>query len=401
MTAAVVARPQAAPSAMQGIAIPAAVVDKSAFFRRTRRHTQLEETRSVTIQPAASGPSSTRDTITLRRSDILSEITLRISGTLNINIGTGTVASLATWPYGLFRNIGFNANGASSLISARGWTLKAREIAKDEGLSDNGVTQTVGGTSRTNGTLALPTESWGVGQNTGSLTTSTPAVDLVVTIPVAEDGFDLSGAIFLQTSSAELSVVIDWAAITDLFAFTGNGTASFTGTLEVHTTKFEIPAENGAIIVPDLSMFHSLVETSAPVTSTGIDNQTVVVGQGAGKFVLRVIQQLQNGSPNAPVAVTSGNFGLMAWRFGTAETPDQWFNGTALRTANARAYNSDLGGLQGYAVHEFAKAGFRDLVDMGATADLRLVNNVNAGVTLNNAKLWYAVESVYRSGQAA
>jgi hypothetical protein len=396
-----IATPQAAPIAMQGIAIPAAVVDKAGFFRRTRRHTQLEETRAVTIQPAASGPSNTRDTITLRRSDILSEVTLRLTGTLTINIGTGTVASTAAWPYGLFRNIGFNANGASSLISARAWTLKAREIAKDEGLSDNGVTQTIGGTSRNNGTLALPTEAWGVGQNTGSLTTSTPAVDLVVTLPVAEDGFDLSGAIFLQTSSAELSVVIDWAAIGDVFAFTGNGTASFSGTLEVHTTKFEIPTENGAIIVPDLSMFHSLVETSAPVISTGVDASTIVVGQGAGKFVLRVIQQLQNGAVNAPVPVTSANFGLMAWRFGTAETPDQWFNGTALRNSNARAYNSDLGGLQGYAVHEFAKAGFRDLVDMGATADLRLINNVSNSVTLNNAKLWYAVESVYRSGQAA
>jgi hypothetical protein len=30
-----------------------------------------------------------------------------------------------------------------------------------------------------------------------------------------------------------------------------------------------------------------------------------------------------------------------------------------------RAYNTDLGGVLGYGVHEFAKAGFRDLVDMG------------------------------------
>jgi hypothetical protein len=395
-----VAQPKVQSLSMQGIAIPAAVVDKAEFLRRTRRHTQLERSVPVTIQPAASGASNTRDTITLRRSDILSEITLRLTGTLTVNPGTGTAASTAAWPYGVFRNIGFNANGASSLISARGWTLKAREIAKDEGLSDNGVAQTVAGATRTNGTLALPTESWGVGQNTTGLASVTPAVELVVTIPVAEDGFDLSGAIFLQTSSAELSVVIDWAAITDVFALTGNATASFVGALEVHTTKFEIPTENGAIIVPDLSMFHSLVETSAPVMSTGIDNETIVVGQGAGKYVLRVLQQLQNGAPNAPVTVSSANYGLMAWRYGTSETPDQWFSGSALRHNNARQYNSDLGGVQGYAVHEFAKAGFRDLVDMGTTADLRLVNNIQNSVTLTNAKLWYAVESVYRSGQA-
>lgn len=399
MTSAVATRPKVQSLSMQGIAIPAAVVDKKAFLRQTRRHTQLEKSIPVTIQPAASGASNTRDTITLRRSDILGEVSLRLTGTLTVTPGTGTVASTAAWPYGVFRNVGFNANGASSLISARGWTLKAREIAKDEGLSDNGVAQTVAGSAKSNGTLSLPTETWGAGQNTSGLTAG-GAVELLVTIPVAEDLFDLSGAIFLQTSSAELSVVVDWAAITDLFAFTGNGTASFVGTLEVHTTKFEIPTDNGAIIVPDLSMFHSLVETSAPVLSTGIDTETIVVGQGAGKYVLRVIQQLQNGAVNAPLPVSSANFGLMAWRYGTSETPDQWFSGSALRHNNARQYNSDLGGLQGYAVHEFAKAGFRDLVDMGVTSDLRLVNNVSSSVTLNNAKLWYAVESVYRSGQA-
>jgi hypothetical protein len=396
------ATPRVQSLSMQGIAIPAAVVDKKGFMARTRRHSQLEKTLSVTIQPAASGPSNTRDTITLRRSDILSEVNLRLVGTLTVNPGTGTAASTAKWPYGVFRNIGFNANGTSSLISARAWTLKAREMAKDEGLTDRGVTQTVAGSARSNGTLSLASESWGVGQNTTGLTSVTPAVELAVTIPVAEDGFDLSGAIFLQTSSAELSIVIDWAAITDVFALTGNATASFTGTLEVSTTKFDIPTENGAIIVPDLSMFHSLVETSAPVLSAGVDTETVVVGQGAGKYVLRVIQQLQNGAPNAPVPVTSANFGLMGWRYATSETPDQWFNGSHLRINNERQYSSDLGGVQGYAVHEFAKAGFRDLVDMGTTADLRLVNNINGnGVTLANGNLWYAVESVYRSGSGA
>lgn len=396
------ATPRVQSLSMQGIAIPAAVVDKREFMNRTRRHTQLEKTLAVTIQPAASGPSNTRDTITLRRSDILGEVSLRLVGTLNVNPGTGTAASTAKWPYGLFRNIGFNANGTSSLISARGWTLKAREFAKDEGLTDRGVTQTVAGTPRTNGTLSLASESWGVGQNTTGLVSATPNVDLIVTLPVAEDQFDLSGAIFLQTSSAELSIVIDWAAITDVFALTGNATASFTGTLEVSTQKFDIPTENGAIIVPDLSMFHSLVETFAPVLSTGVDTETVVIGQGAGKYVLRVLQQLQNGAVNAPVPVTSANFGLMGWRYATSETPDQWFNGSHLRINNERQYSVDLGGVQGFAVHEFAKAGFRDLVDMGTTADLRLVNNVSsANVALNNAALWYAVESIYRSGQAA
>jgi hypothetical protein len=91
---------------------------------------------------------------------------------------------------------------------------------------------------------------------------------------------------------------------------------------------------------------------------------------------------------------------LQAWRFGTSETPDQFIDGSALRYAMERAYSTDLGGVLGYGVHEFAKAGFRDLVDMGVTSDLRLVTNILNSVTLTNPKLWYAVESVYRSGTA-
>ena len=389
-----VAAPRVGPVAMQGIAIPAAIVDKNAFFARTRRHVQQEKQISFELG------KSTQDVIPLRRSDILSEIVLNITGNLTITPGTGSVGSTAQWPYNLLKNVKFSANGASSLVSARGWTLRAREIAKDEGLDDRGVLQTMGGAQRTQGTLALACESWGVGSNTPALAAQTVPVDLVLTIPVAEDQFDLSGAIFLQTSSAELTVELNWANLTDLFVLAGNGTAAFSGTVQVSTTKFEIPTADGAIVVPDLSMFHQLVETSTSALATG-ENETVIVGQGAGKYVLRVIYQHEAGagSAAAPVPMNRANFGLQGWRYATSETPDQWIDGSAMRIAMERAYNSDLGGVLGFGVHEFAKAGFRDLVDMATTADLRLVSTIKNALVA--PKLWYAVESVYRSGRGA
>jgi hypothetical protein len=92
---------------MQGIAIPAAVVDKNAFFARTRRHTQQEK-----VVPFTLG-TSTQDVISLRKSDILSEVVLHITGNLTITPGTGTVNSTAAWPYNLIKNVKFSANGAS------------------------------------------------------------------------------------------------------------------------------------------------------------------------------------------------------------------------------------------------------------------------------------------------
>src|SRR4051794_36142923 len=100
-----IATPQVQPIAMQGIAIPAAVVDKNAFFARTRRHTQQEKSVSFTLG------QSTRDVISLRKSDILSEITLHVTGNLSVTPGTGSVGSTAAWPYNLIRNVKFSANG--------------------------------------------------------------------------------------------------------------------------------------------------------------------------------------------------------------------------------------------------------------------------------------------------
>jgi hypothetical protein len=379
------------PVAMQGVAIPAAIVDKNLFLARTRRHTQQERKISFTVG------TSTQDIIPLRRSDILSEINLHIVGNLTITPGTGTVGTTSEWPYNLLKSVKLNANGASSLISARGWTLRAREMAKDEGLTDRGVTQTIGGSPRANGTLSLASEAWGVGSATPGLgAQSNVPVDLLLTIPVAEDQLDLTGSLFLQQTSSELSIELNWANPADLFVFTGNGAATFSGTVSVNTTKFEVPTQDGAIVIPDLSMFHSLVETNS-VAVAGGENETIVVGQGRGKYVLRLISQLY--SNGAPVPCTAANFGLLGWRYGTAETPDQWIDGSMLRLNMERQYNSDLGGLLGFQVHEFAKAGFRDLVDMGTTSDLRLVTNViNAPTT---PKLWYAVESLYKQGQAA
>jgi hypothetical protein len=388
---AAVATPQVQPVAMQGIAIPAAILDKNEFFRRTRRHTQQEK-----VVPFTLG-TSTQDVVPLRKSDILSEVVLHITGQLTIT-GT-TVNSLAAWPYNIIKNLKFTANGASQLISASGWTLRAREIAKDEGLNDRGVVQTIGGTSRNQGTLALGCESWGVGSATPNLTAGNYAVDLVLVVPVAEDPYDLTGAIFLQSATADLTIEINWAQTADLFAV-NTGTVALTGNCQVLTTKQNIPVANGAIIVPDLSLFHSLVESREVALQNG-ENEVRITGQGAGKNVLRILYRHLNGNPAAPLPMTAANFGLQAWRYATAETPDQFVDGSHMRVAMERAYCSDLGGLAGYGVHEFAKAGFRDLVDMGTTSELRLVTNILSSVTLSSPKLDYAVESLYSAGQAA
>jgi hypothetical protein len=270
-------------------------------------------------------------------------------------------------------------------------------MAKDEGLTDRGVTQTIGGTPRTNGTLSLASRAWGVGSATTGLGAQTNVpVDLVLTIPVAEDQFDLTGSLFLQQTSSELSLELNWANPADLFTLTGNGAATFSGTVEVNTTKFEVPTQDGAIVIPDLSH----------VPQPGGDQLGGDRRRGErdhrgrpGPRQVRAADHLPAVLQRRPAAVHRGQLRPARLALRHRRDPGPVDRRVDAALAMERQYNSDLGGLLGFQVHEFAKAGFRDLVDMGTTSDLRLVTNVINAPT--NPKLWYAVESLYKQGQAA
>lgn len=383
---------------MQGNLVPEERVNPDEFRARTRRHIQQEDRFSY---DSTSG--DTGETVELRKSDILAGITVRFSGNLHVDPTGGTIASTARWPYD-FINVKFQANGATNLINVSGLKMKARDVQKHSDLTDRGVVQTYGGSSKNQGTLAKATESWGVGSNTTALAGADYDVELEWFVPVAEDMIDLVGAIFLATATADLTLEIDFLPLSKLFTLTGTAVLpKLTGTFSVITHKFSIPVVDSGIIVPDLSMFHSLTQSRTTEIGTGV-NEPRLVGQGAGRALVRLTQQLWNGAGNAsaPVPLTAANFGLLAWRYATNETPDQIVDGNAMRYLQERLYNCDLGGVWGFMTHEFsAEDSWRDVVDLGTTSDLRTVVEVNSAVNLASPALEYVMETVYYAGQGS
>lgn len=393
----------APPRYMQGIAVPAESVDPTQFFAKTRRHISTEKT-------LAYGGGGVAQVVELRKADILAGLTVRFVGSVTVTPGTGTVASTAAWPYDL-ANFKFTANGQSNLINARGVHLKARDYMKHSDLTDRG-TQTVAGTARSTGTMALATESWGVGSQTSAIGAGTYNVDLTIPIAVAEDEKDLLGAIFLQTSTSDLTLTIEETQLAStaagaLFQTTGNGGVTMTGTWEVFSTKFSIPiGANGQIVVPDLSVFHSIIGSRIGSGIASGENENRIIGQGAGKSLLRIFGRVLNsasaGAPQAPLAMTAANFGQLSYRFGNNEQPDTFLDGSHMRAHMERAYNADLGSVWGYWCHDFAaENAFRDVLDMGTTAELRVVTTIQNAVTLNTPALEYVTETVFLAGQAA
>jgi hypothetical protein len=215
---------------------------------------------------------------------------------------------------------------------------------------------------------------------------------------------DLSGAIFCATSSTDLTLTIDWESQNNVLPVTGAATVVMnSGKVEVHSTKYAIPiGADGQIVIPDLSLFHSLIQ-ARHTSVANAENEIRLIGQGAGKSLLRVTYQTWNGAtPQAPLAMNKTNYSKQAWRYAGNETPDEYSDGQVLRLFNERFYNSDIASIWGFGCHEFAaENAFRDAVDMGTTSELRMVIGIQSGVTLTSPAVEYVQETIFQAGAGA
>lgn len=386
------------PRYMQGVAVPAESVRPTEFFARTRRKVVTEK--SVTF----AGLGLT-DFLEIRKSDILAEIIIKFSGTLTTTHSAGNVTPTYRWPYDLIKALRFTANGQSNLINVSGLKLKAREFMAVATRDDRGLSQSYGGSTVTQGTLSMSSEAWGLSPGTASTTAGSYPVELFWKVPVAEDQVDLSGAIFAATASTDLTVFIDWETSANLFTTSGGDTVALTGTVSFIPVKYTIPiGPDGEIVVPDLSLFHSLIQARTTSVAVG-DNEIRLTGQGQGKSLLRVFYQWwANGSSyaTAPLVANATNFGHQSWRFASNEMPDDWLDARTLRQANEALYNADIGALWGFMCHDFAALNaFRDVVDEGTASELRIMTNLGSGATVSGPAVEYVQETIYAAGQGS
>lgn len=380
---------------LQGQIVPENAIDGVEFFRRTRRR------RAPEAVPGGFAGFGASNFVELKKADIISALHVRFSGTLAITHNTGNVNATFRWPYDLLKSAKFTANGQSNIVSVSGLKLKFREVAANPMAEDRGVIQAVSGANVQQGTLALASESWGAGPGATAIATGNYAVELKWRVPVSEDEKDLSGSIFAQTTSMDLTLTLEWNTLATLFTVTGNDTVALTGNVYVEAERYSIPSIEGRMILPEgLAVFHSLVQTPLAGGIGQGDNEIRLMGQGPGKTLLRVFYQTWNGATPVPLAATAGNYGPQSWKYGSNETPEVFQDGRSLRQWNEELYGADTGAIWGFLCHEFAATwAFRDTLDQGATSDLRL--GINYNVALTTPTLEYVQEWVYPAGSAA
>lgn len=387
---------QAPTAIMQGIEVPTSSIDPTNFFRLTRRM-------SIPFKTGSFAGLGQTDTVQLLQTGIVSGVTVKATGSLVVTPGTGTVATTSRWPYGLAKNFKFSANGQSNLINAGGIHMKVREIMQRGDLNDRGVAQAIGGaspgTTRTQGTLSLNSESWGVGQNVSAIPAGTYPVELEWYLPIAYDDLNLLGAIFAQTSATDLVVATDWAAQSDLFTLTGNATVALSLSTVYEARLYSIPqGPNGSVIVPDLSAFHSIIATRYGTPTNGM-NEIRLSGQGVGKQLLRLWWQgWNNGSP---MALNATNYGQVGWRYGGNDTPENFPDGKLMAYQVEKLYNSDLGSFAGIGAWDFcSENAFRDSVDEGTATELRLLLEIPNSLALTSPYVEYVAETVSAGASA-
>ena len=93
-------------------------------------------------------------------------------------------------------------------------------------------------------------------------------------------------AIFAQTSGTDLNLSWDWATAADLNSVHGTFVLpTFSNvTFDVDAEVFTIPESGGIAVVPDLSLFHQIIQGRETGIATG-QNEHRMAGQGIGRAV--------------------------------------------------------------------------------------------------------------------
>lgn len=387
--------------ALQGVVVPQSAVNPREFFARTRR---LRIRQDGWTFPGVG--QTTR--LSMRQVGIIAGLWIKFSGNVAVNLAAGTAATTSRWPYDLLRGVRFSANGQSNLLNASGWHWKARECMARSDRNDRGVARGIGGaspgTSRTQGTLSMANEDWGLGQNVTAIAgapTNYP-VELEWFLPIATDKVDLSGAIFAQTSATDLALEIDYATSADLFALTGAATAVITGSFVAEAEVYTIPqGPNGDIVVPNLDVFHSIIQTRFGPPTNGL-NEIRLAGQGVGRSLQRLWWRTFNGTTPAPLAVNATNYGNVGWRYGGNDTPEVWQDGKGNAYYAEDLFGCDFGTFQGFGVMDWSSEfAFRDAIDEGAATELRLLLEIPTGVSLTTPFVEYCQETLFAGSVGA
>jgi hypothetical protein len=304
---------------------------------------------------------------------VLSMLRLYCSLSLTVS-GTGAVTALQGFPYALIKRLALNINGQTSIIAATGAGLRARR----QRLFRN-ATDTIENAPAV-----------------GTIANGTYTVAFMIDVPVSHDMLTGIGWILAQNPSTGITVDISWANSSDVFTIASGGAVALTGTVYPMMTTFAVgqaAAGNQAVtVVPDLTVFHGLIENDAVIAAAGIVQAPLI--RTAGQLV-NYFFNLNNGGAAeiAPSALSEIQF-----RYGGNRQPRVYNPPQQLIEKNQQDYNGLV--IVRSLTHTYldfeVDNPVRDLFIPEALVELLAQVTIPNSVTVNaGAKFHYGEETLY------
>lgn len=364
------------------------LVNDQAFDELTERNDVPLD--PLTLNGLGQAPFNTR----LANNGIIGKIVWIFEGSLVVTTPSGSCTSTYQWPHNVIKQATLNANGQTSIKQMSGLTMRQRHQRVYRNPSESVIsavnTDTVGSVAQI-GAKGNP--------RPGSISAGTYAVTLAWEMPITHNDAQMIGGLFAQSDQNYLSYQLTPATTADLFTLTGGATATLTGTFKPSLRFFDVPiapvtggannANSSAVVIPDLSWLHGMLQSRAPFANTGDVRAPLIRTDGE---LLSYSAYIDNGGA---AQISPAALDEVRWEYGGNRRPRVYNPVKHLLLEQQDAYNGPLE--PGWIVFDFEKDNDeRDRVIPKGVAELAVVCKIAAGTTINaNAAIEYVEETLF------
>lgn len=362
---------------LQTIPVDPYVIDPVSFFAMTVRDQSRIE------QKAGPGFGGNWD-LAIPQVGIVQKIRVIAEGTLVVDADGATPTN--RWPHGLLKRVRLTANGQNDLHSYDGIDAHVMRFCRFPAYED-AVDEFPG----------VPGGGPG-GNEVDEIDEGTYPIHITWELPVAADESTLVGALFAQSSAANIVLHREQATAAELF---GADAANVTLNLTFHTevVRFEVPVNGeGHLVLPDLTRLHAINATDFQFSGTG--DVAVPMIRSAGQLH-RLMATVHASSTNRLIphinAAATERLTALRLQYGGNKRPLDY---TPITTLQAQA-NNWYGSIPPYdamVLDLIRENPQRDILLMQGVTELQLIPTVGSGVTVSGGLVHMVQQTLFAGG---
>jgi hypothetical protein len=361
---------------LQTIPVQSFQTNPGLFFQQTVRTQERIEQQVITAGGTWNTP--------IPQVGVIQKLRTVITGT--ITIASGGATPTERWPHGLLEEAKLSANGQNDLHSLSGIDLHVLRFCRFPAYEEAVDTfpGTVGGGPG--------------GADLASIAAGTYNVHLTFEHPVAADESTLVGAIFAQSSAANINLR---RKIADLAALFGADASKVTLNLTAYTheVRFEIPiGADGALIVPDLSRLMAINSTDKQFSSTGAVEVPMVRSAGQLHRLIATVRSTAT-KRLVPSVTAAANSRVDAARlvYGGNKRPLDYDPISDLM-AQANNWYGSIPPYDAIVLDLVRENPQRDLLLLQGVTELKFVPTVNAAVSVGGGTVHMVQQTLFAGG---